>query len=430
MLQLNMFDLVKGFSGVIDMVNTTLANHHQRVAVICGQICSRLGLSPQDHRLAVVSAMFHDLGVITLQDRADSLLFEKDMLSHSVAGCLMLQSCPILADEARVLLYHHSNWQDVQELPEEERRLGRIGNLIHLADSIDMCSRLHPDVSKIVWMVEKGLPRSFEKHSAQAALDFLADPHFWDFLENPAVHLETCPAPKTLKDDEVAVFSLLFSHIIDSKSHFTATHTTGVAWIGRALHQLGGFDESDRSAMFVAGLLHDIGKLGVPTEFLEKPGPLDEYEFKTVSRHADLSLSILGRIPGFEKVAPWGALHHEKLNGKGYPGGLAAGAISPESRLMAVADIMTALTEDRPYRAGLDEDKTMEILNNMVAQGGVDGDLVELLNSHYAEVNDIRKKAQGEARDFFKNLNKEIKTRCELSKSRYQETIGSLLHDN
>ncbi len=428
MLQLNSFDLIKGFSSVLDLLNTTLADHHQRVAVIVDQICSRLSLPPQDRRLALTSAMIHDLGVITLGDRGDSLLFEKDMISHSLAGYLMLQTCPLLADEAVILLHHHSNWREVGELPEEERRLGALGNLIHLADSIDLCSRLNLAKSKVVWMIEKGLSRSFEKNSAEAALDFLNAPDFSDSLANPGAYLDSHPASEILKDDDVTVFSRLFSQVIDSKSPFTATHTTGVAWIGRALHQLGGFAEHDRPTMFVAGLLHDIGKVGVPTELLEKPGPLDREEFKKISRHAALSLEILGAVPGFEKVAPWGALHHEKLNGRGYPKGLTAGELAPESRLMAVADVMTALTEDRPYRAGLGEERTLSIINNMVTQGGLDGDMVKILSDNYGEVNDIRKKAQAEAAEFFKNLTRNIQAECEKAKNESRETISSLLH--
>lgn len=430
MLRLNSFELVKGFSGVLDLLNTTLADHHQRVAVVVDQIGSRLSLSPTDRHLALTSAMIHDLGAITLNVRADSLIFEKDMTSHSLAGYLMLQTCPLLADEAVILLHHHSNWREVRELPERERRLGALGNLIHLADSIDMCLRLNQGNGKIVWMIEKGLDSSFEKNSAEAALDFLADPDFSDYLQNPGAYLDGHPTRKILKDDEVTVFSRLFSHVIDSKSHFTATHTTGVAWIGRALHQLGGFEEKDRPAMFVAGLLHDIGKVGVPTELLEKPGPLDKEEFKKISRHAALSLELLSSIPGFEQVAPWGALHHEKLNGQGYPGGRTVGELAPESRLMAVADVMTALTEDRPYRAGLDEDKTLAIINKMVAQGGLDGDLVKILSDNYDEVNEIRKRAQAEAAEFFKRLIDDIRTRCREAKTGGRETISSLLHED
>ncbi|UQZ90113.1 phosphohydrolase [Deltaproteobacteria bacterium Smac51] len=408
-----MFDLVKGFSGVIDMVNTTLASHHQRTAVVADQICLRLSLPPEEHHRVVISAMLHDVGVIPLHDRTDNLVFEKEMTRHSQAGYLMLRTCPVLYEEARVLLYHHTDWQMVRELPEAERAVGVIGNLVHLADSVDVHSRLNPELDYLRCIVKNGIGRSFEKTSAEAVLDFMDDPAFYDMLENSGQYLDDHPTPELiLKDEDVTVFSMLFSHVIDSRSPFTATHSTGVAWIGRALHQLAWLDDADRSTMFVAGLLHDIGKIGVPNELIEKPGPLDNHEFKKVSHHAQLSLDVLGGIPGFEKVTPWGALHHEKLNGRGYPNGLTAERIPTESRLMAVADVMTALTEDRPYRAGLDEDKTMSILSSMVEQGGLDGDLVQLVRDNYGEVNEIRRQAQSEAAGFFRNLTDDIKLRC------------------
>ncbi len=422
-----MFDLVKGFSGAIDMLNSALADHHLRVAVIADEIAGRLSLDEAERKPLLVSAMMHDLGSIALQDKPDGLLFEKDMASHCVAGRLMLESCPLMSGESRIVYYHHKNWRGIMELPEEERPLARLGNIIHLADSMDMCLRLHPGPEKTAWILSRGRGKAFEERGAEAALDFLNDPLFFDKLSKPLAYIAEHPAKaKILKDDEVVVFSRLFSYIIDSKSHFTAAHTTGVAWTGRMLHEMGGFDEADRQTMFVAGLLHDIGKVGVPAELLEKPGPLDKDEFAKVKRHAALSLSTLTEIPGFEEVAPWGALHHEKLNGKGYPGGLAAPDIVPESRLMAVADVMTALTEDRPYREGLDEEETVRILDNMVAQGGLDGDVTKILRDNYAEVNEARGKVQAEAREFFKTLRSDIAAKRRKEKSD-GDSIGSLL---
>ncbi len=178
--------------------------------------------------------------------------------------------------------------------------------------------------------------------------------------------------------------------------------------MGRYLHECLDLPPEDRRAIFVAGLLHDIGKMGVPLNLLEKKGPLEAHEFQEVSRHARLSKEVLSAIPGFERVAPWGAMHHEKLNGRGYPDGLRGEEIPLESRLTAVADVLTALTEDRPYRPGLGKSDCLKILDQMVANNELDKDVVAAVHDNYDEIRGVCRQAQTLASRFFRDLAKEI----------------------
>ena len=177
-----------------------------------------------------------------------------------------------------------------------------------------------------------------------------------------------------LTPQETIRFSTLFGHIIDSCSPFTATHSTGVAHMAVALGRLTGMGQDDLDTLFVAGMLHDIGKLGIPLALLEKPGQLTDEEFPKVKRHADLSRLWLDAVPGFERVSVWGGGHHERLDGKGYPLGLKGEEIPLPSRIMTIADVFTALTEDRPYRKGMTPPEALRIVKGMVKQGHLDGD--------------------------------------------------------
>lgn len=156
-----------------------------------------------------------------------------------------------------------------------------------------------------------------------------------------------------LTPQETIQFSTLFGHIIDSCSPFTATHSTGVAHMAVALGRLTGMGQDDLDTLFVAGMLHDIGKLGIPLALLEKPGQLTDEEFPKVKRHADLSRLWLDAVPGFERVSVWGGGHHERLDGNGLPAG-------PEGRgdpspLTDHGDCgrVHGLTEDRPLPQGI-----------------------------------------------------------------------------
>jgi len=115
-----------------------------------------------------------------------------------------------------------------------------------------------------------------------------------------------------------------------------------------------------------AALLHDIGKLSVPNSILDKPGNLTETEFQVIASHSRLSREILGRISAFDEIAVIAGNHHEKLDGSGYPNHLLGEQLPFESRLIAVADVYGALSEDRPYRKTLDSTEIQSIMTRLV----------------------------------------------------------------
>ena len=111
-----------------------------------------------------------------------------------------------------------------------------------------------------------------------------------------------------------------------------------------------------------AGLLHDIGKLGVSNSILDKNGKLDDGEWRAMRDHALHSERILERVPPFRSMALTGGAHHERLDGKGYPRGLAGDEIGLDTRIMSVADVFDALTADRPYRAAMSVPEALAIM--------------------------------------------------------------------
>ena len=152
--------------------------------------------------------------------------------------------------------------------------------------------------------------------------------------------------------DKTVELTVVLSRIIDYRSAFTAMHSAGVAASATALARLSGMDEDECKMMRIAGLLHDIGKLKVPRAILEKPGKLTEEEFNIVKEHPYYTRLNMMNLEGFEKIANWAAFHHEKLNGKGYPFHLDASSLDTGARIMAVADIFSAITEVRPCAPG------------------------------------------------------------------------------
>src|SRR5579871_1593135 len=157
-----------------------------------------------------------------------------------------------------------------------------------------------------------------------------------------------------------------FADVVDAKSHFTFRHSMGVADAAYGIARGMGLAPDRVQLVRRAALLHDIGKLSVSNSILDKKTQLNEMEWKAVQQHPGLTRQILERVGPFREMAVIAGEHHEKLDGSGYPNRLLAPELSLESRISAVADVYGALSEDRPYRAGLEFEQINAIMSKLV----------------------------------------------------------------
>ncbi len=153
-----------------------------------------------------------------------------------------------------------------------------------------------------------------------------------------------------------------FADIIDAKSPYTFRHSAGVASLAEGAGVQLGLSELERRDLRRAGLLHDIGKLGVSNSILDKPGKLTAEERAAIERHPLDSWEILSRVRAFASFARMAALHHERLDGTGYPWRIGGEGLDRRARSLAAADVYEALTADRPYRAGLTRQAALGIM--------------------------------------------------------------------
>ena len=152
---------------------------------------------------------------------------------------------------------------------------------------------------------------------------------------------------------------------LDAKDAYTCGHSTRVADLSVQLAETLGYDEAQLANLHLAGLLHDIGKIGVEDSVLRKPGRLTDEEFEKIKQHPILGYEILKGIRQFQSILPGVRSHHESWDGSGYPDGLAGEAIPRDAQILAVADSFDAMTSDRPYRKGMPIDRVVDIF-----QGG------------------------------------------------------------
>lgn len=169
-------------------------------------------------------------------------------------------------------------------------------------------------------------------------------------------------------DADVDRIASAFAEVIDAKSPYTATHSRGVAQIAGRLAERFGMTDADVRDVRRAGLLHDLGKLGIPNRILDKPGRLTIGEYLQVREHPMLSLRILQPVAIFGRVAEMAASHHERLDGTGYFRGLDAESLGLGARIVAVADVYEALTADRPYRSAWSPERALEVMRQSAGE--------------------------------------------------------------
>ncbi|ATG35702.1 putative metal dependent phosphohydrolase [Phaeobacter piscinae] len=195
-------------------------------------------------------------------------------------------------------------------------------------------------------------------------------PGFYDTLTSDRLETSVFSDPAaraTLRVDDTYMddISYAFSKVIDAKSPFTYGHSERVAHYTDMICETLGFELPHRRWMVRAGLLHDLGKLGVSNAILDKPGRLSDQEMKQMKLHPEFGYEVLRRISVFQDIADVVVAHHERLDGKGYPYGLGAADLTVEMRILTVADIFDAMTADRPYQSALPLEKAFATMDEM-----------------------------------------------------------------
>ncbi|MBT4864693.1 MAG: HD-GYP domain-containing protein [Planctomycetaceae bacterium] len=173
---------------------------------------------------------------------------------------------------------------------------------------------------------------------------------------------------------------------LDAKDPYTRGHSERVALIGRRLGEEFNLPEEDLHNIYLSGLLHDIGKIGVDDQILQKPGKLTDEEYRAIQEHPMMGYKILKELRNLHQVLPGVRNHHESYNGKGYPDGLAGEEIPLMARILAVADSFDAMGSDRPYRQGMPTEKIEEIFE----RGSGEQWDARVINSYFAAREDIR----------------------------------------
>ena len=229
-----------------------------------------------------------------------------------------------------------------------------------------------PETATEILLERKG--RAYEPRVLDAALRVgpllladMEDGSLWDSV------LEAEPGPPMVVDDSrIDDVLRAFAHFADLKSPFLHGHSTGVAVLAERAASMSGAPEMDTTLLRRAGLVHDLGRVAVPSGIWDKPGPLSDGQWERVRLHPYSTERVLIRCGPLKKLAEVASSHHERMDGSGYHRGNRAPSLTPATRLLATADMFRAMTEPRPHRSPLSSSDAVDELNLAVKEGRLD----------------------------------------------------------
>ena len=404
MLSIDIVGLTGACSYALDCIEAELVNiknkHGKRVAYISIRMAEYWKIQGEALQDLAMCALLHDNALtqyISEELKKDSVIDLKKDLSeektnlHCIYGEKNITKLPFKTDVTNVILYHHEHADGTGPFQKKWNEIPLFARIIHLADIIDIIrNSIDSDDNSWDFMCQylsQNKDSLFDSECVNAFLHVFTKESFMclsdDSFETKL--WEAIPREKLVFDWEMCKdVADFFAKIVDYKSSFTSRHSIGVAEKASMLAQYMGYDSITVQKMYLAGALHDIGKMAVGNEILEKPDKLTDDEFSKMKNHAGYTYLILSQAEGMEDIRDWGALHHEKLDGTGYPFGKTADELNRQERIMACIDIYQALTESRPYKSGMTHEAACEILENMVQKGWIDGEITEQIKKCFA----------------------------------------------
>lgn len=391
-IEVDLRHVIYALSDALDLVGIDDVAHGKRVGIMAAECGKTLGLDARAVNFLFDLGMLHDIGVSSTRTHGH-LVGEFDWdgsQAHALLGARLLADFPPLAAMAEPIRYHHTRWDKFASI-DIDPAIKQQANLIFLVDRVDALAAPHYAGNDLLMHVESIRQRIasfrdqyFDPRLIDAFLESSRRESFWLLLEPRSIqaYLQDLLAHgerKRAGPAELKQLAEIFSRIVDAKSPFTGAHSLGVARLARLLGERFNLPRARCDMIEIAGLLHDLGKLRVPDEILDKPSQLDAEERMVINTHSFETYQILRNIQGFEEIAPWAAYHHEEPDGNGYPFHLNGTELPLEARILRVADIFQAMVQNRPYRSGLSATEAIDFMRNLEAQGRVEPAIISML---------------------------------------------------
>lgn len=247
------------------------------------------------------------------------------------------------------------------------------------SDGIELCqyirNDLHNELVPLIMVTGSNTTQDLASGLNSGANDFVTKPF------NPielVSRIRSAVSRKRSTDDLDNAESVLYAlaRMVEAKDGTTGDHCTRLSYMSVAFGQRLGLSRRELNALYRGGVLHDIGKLGIPDRILLKNGSLDEDEWKLMRQHTVIGARLCAGLRSMRETVPIILYHHERWDGSGYPEGLSGDSIPMLARVFQIVDIYDALANERPYKKALARDEIIQILEAETAKGWRDPDLI------------------------------------------------------
>jgi len=386
------YQYIKALSMSLELSTNGISKHHLGTAILCKAFGEAMGLNHKEMLTLIVAALLHDIGAASNWEEKLFIVHNDDdnrIYNHAEKGYEILNQFHLFSDVANVVRHHHDRYLGPNPSGLTKDDIPLASRILHFADRIDVLIDLNKNI-----MLQK------ERITFDILSSDFYDPRLFPVFEQLALKesfwlnivsveyeylfddFDTFFGKNKLNIDDLIDLSKIFASIIDASSYYTYHHSYNVANVAKQLSMLNYPNVSDYKKFYLAGLLHDLGKLAVPNEILNKQANLTDEEFLLMKQHPYYSMFILAKVEGFEDLANWVGHHHEFEDGFGYPDRLVSKDINKGTRILQLADIFCALTEHRPYRRALSSIEITAELDNLVRKNKLEELMVKQITDN------------------------------------------------
>ena len=382
MKSLNIVNVLDILSRTLNCIDIRLVDHGQRVAYIVRQMLRQQGkYTEEQQREICIVTMLHDIGAYKTEEINDMVVFEsKAVLDHSIYGYLFLKNLSPLSNLAEIILYHHINYGRYGDFLSDQLELA---DLVHLADRMDILLQKGENWRHIEYILSLQ-NKSFSKEAIELFVKANSCTEIERKIRSGAYadELKEFVSGASYSEETLISFIRMIAFVIDFRSESTVSHVITTVSISMELARILNLQEEDLKCIFLGAYLHDIGKISIPLKILEKPGSLSAEEMKVMRSHILNTEKILtGEIS--EEIVQISCRHHERIDGSGYPKGLAGEQLTLSQRIVAVADVISALNGKRSYKESFDKQRIMDILREQKEQNKLCSVVTDTVLEHY-----------------------------------------------
>ncbi|QGG48452.1 HD domain-containing phosphohydrolase [Heliorestis convoluta] len=387
---IQLINLLEGLSLAGDLAEGKPTEHAKNMAFIASSLGEMLALPREEQRLLYYAGLLHHI----LCDDGDKYRLKKIQEEDQKEAYVL----PLLLEVEDIVLKAQENWDGSGPLGLSGERIPLLSRIISVA--MIMTEVWDSSRDYLVWRhwtesyLQKYKGTIFDPSIIVVAIALIKEYRFildisrGGQLERWKPFLEK---EQPIFVDSLKIVGVLFAHFTDYKGIGTVNHSRDVAVVSKKLARSFRLGPQKEEELYLAGLLHDLGKVVVPKEILEKAGPLTAKERMIIERHPYFTALILDRIPELGSISRWAASHHERLDGSGYFMGATAKELSLEARIIAVADVYAALASKRSYRGPMKQSEIIKILQSEAMQNKLDKNVVEVLLSQIDKYNRLLK---------------------------------------